>query len=115
RLADVQLAQQREAVSLEVARSRAELERAQAAFDATKLNTDDAQEAFRLAELRYARGLGTQLDVSDAQIALMTARSNQARATNDLYLAAAGVARALGRALPLPDGRAIPQTSDGSR
>ena len=115
RLADVQLSQEREAVALDVAQARAEFDRAQAAFDANKLNTDDAQEAFRLAELRYTRGLGTQLDVSDAQIALLTARTNQARATNDLYLAAAGVARALGRALPLPDGRAIPQMNDGSR
>ncbi len=115
RLADVQLAQQRETVAMDVARARAEFERARAAFDADKLNTDDAEEAFRLAELRYTRGLGTQLDVSDAQIALMTARSNQARATNDLYLAALGVERALGRPLPLPDGRAIPQTNDGSR
>ncbi len=115
RLADVQLAQQREAVAMDLARGRAEFERARAAFDANKLNTDDAEEAFRLAELRYTRGLGTQLDVSDAQIALMTARSNQARATNDLYLAALGVERALGRALPLPDGGALPQTNDGSR
>jgi outer membrane protein TolC len=111
RLADVQLAQQREAVALDVARARAEFERARSAFDANKQNAAEAEEAFRLAQVRFTRGLGTQLDVSDAQIALMTARTNQARATNDLYLAAAGVERAVGRALPLPDGSVVPQTN----
>ncbi|HEX8673669.1 MAG TPA: TolC family protein, partial [Longimicrobium sp.] len=60
------------------------------------------EEAFRLATLRYARGLGTQLEVSDAQLALLTARTNEARAAHQLYLAAAGVARALGRPVPFP-------------
>lgn len=111
RLADVQLAQQRESVALEVARAKAEFERARSAFAANRQNVEEADEAFRLAQVRYTRGLGTQLDVSDAQIALMTARTNQARATNDLYLAAAGVERAVGRALPLPDGSLVPQTN----
>jgi outer membrane protein TolC len=35
--------------------------------------------------------------VSDAQLALTVARTNEARAVYDLYLAAAGYARALGR------------------
>ncbi len=115
RLADVQLAQEREAVAMEVARARAEFQRAGAAFEANRQNAAEAEEAFRLAEVRYTRGLGTQLDVSDAQIALMTARTNQARAANDLYLAAAGVERAYGLPLPLPDGRTIPWNDDGSR
>ena len=114
RLADAQLAQQREAVSLDAARARAEFQRAASAFEANRQNASEAEEAFRLAQLRYTRGLGTQLDVSDAQIALMTARTNQARSTNDLYLAAAGVERAYGRPLPLPGGGEI-MTDEGSR
>ena len=52
--------------------------------------------------LRYTRGLGTQLEVSDAQLALLTARTNEASATYELYLASAELARALGRPVPAP-------------
>ncbi|HJQ22219.1 MAG TPA: TolC family protein, partial [Gemmatimonadaceae bacterium] len=62
----------------------------------------EAQEAFRLASLRFSRGLSTQLEVSDAQLALLTAESGEARASYDLYLATADLARALGRPIPMP-------------
>jgi len=96
RLAELQLQQQREAVSLDVARARAELRRARAVFAASQQNSAEADEAFRLASLRFARGLSTQLEVSDAQLALLTAQSTEARATYDLFLASADLARALG-------------------
>ena len=102
RLAELQLQQQREAVSIEAARARAELGRARAVFAARQQNSSEADEAFRLATLRFSRGLSTQLEVSDAQLALLTAQSTEARATYDLYLAAAELARALGKPIPLP-------------
>lgn len=97
RLADLQLAQTRESVASEGAAARAELDRARAAFAARGQNAAEALEAFRLAELRQSRGLATQLEVADAQLALTIARTNEARAVYDLYLAAAAYARALGR------------------
>src|SRR5258705_9872649 len=102
RLAELQLRQAKEAVSVDVARARAELRRANAVFTAQRQNSQEAEEAFRLAELRYSRGLSTQLEVSDAQVALLTAQSTEARATFDLFLASADLARALGRPIPLP-------------
>ncbi|HEX6036998.1 TolC family protein, partial [Longimicrobium sp.] len=86
----------------DAARARTELERARATFAAVRQTVAEAEEAFRLASLRYARGLGTQLDVSDAQLALLTARTNEAQATFDVYLASAELARALGRPIPTP-------------
>jgi len=97
RLADVQLAQTRERVASEAAAARAELDRAEALFAAQGQNASEAAEAYRLASLRRSTGLATQLEVSDAQLALTLARTNEARAVYDLYLAAAGYARALGR------------------
>jgi outer membrane protein TolC len=97
RLADLELAQTRESVASEAASARAELDRARAAFAARGQNAAEALEAFRLAELRQSRGLATQLEVADAQLALTIARTNEARAVYDLYLAAAAYARALGR------------------
>ena len=115
RLAEVQLAQTRERVELDVTRGRAELERAQALYAARRTNAKEADEAFRLAMLRYSRGLGTQLEVSDAQLALTTAETNEARAIFDLYLAAAALARALGQPIPFPDRQWSPVTSIQNR
>jgi outer membrane protein TolC len=102
RVAELELQQQRETVALEVARARAELRRARAAYAATQQSSSEAQEAFQLAQLRFTRGLTTQLEVSDAQLALLVAQSFEARATYDLFLASADLARALGRPIPLP-------------
>lgn len=112
RIADLELRLEREAVAVEVARARAELQRAKAVFDARRQNSNEAQEAFRLANLRFSRGLSTQLEVSDSQLALLTAESGEARATYDLYLATAEMARALGRPIPLPASRATQRRTD---
>jgi outer membrane protein TolC len=97
RLADLQLAQTRERVASEAAAARAELERAEALYSALGQTAGEASEAFKLATLRYSRGLATQLEVADAQLALTVARTNAARAVYDLYIAAAAYARSLGR------------------
>lgn len=108
RIADLQLQQEREQVSVEVAKARAELRRAKAVFDGRRETSSEAQEAFRLASLRFSRGLSTQLEVSDAQLALLTAEGSSARATYDLYLATAEMARALGRPIPMPVTSRVP-------
>ena len=105
-VARLQARQAREEAAAEAQRARAVLRQQQALFEASRQNAGEAEEAFRLASLRYQRGLGTQLDVSDAQLALLTARTNEARATHALYLAVADVARSLGRPVPLPAGTA---------
>lgn len=107
RVARAQLDQAREEVTVEIARAVAEFARAEATYDAQGQNTAEADEAFRIASLRFERGLGTQLEVTDAQFALFTARVNAARATIDYYLAAAELARARGRDVPLPPVRPV--------
>ncbi len=96
-VADLQLAQTRERVASEAATASAELDRAEALFTARGQNAGEAEEAFRLAMLRQSRGLAIQLEVADAQLALTIARTNEARAIHDLYIAAAVYARAIGR------------------
>lgn len=104
RVADLQVRQAREQAAIDVAQARAELVRAQATFAARAGNVREAAEAFELATMRFGRGIGTQLEVSDAQLALLIARSTEARATHDLYLAVAEYARVRARPIPLPDG-----------
>ncbi|HST60052.1 MAG TPA: TolC family protein, partial [Longimicrobium sp.] len=101
-IADLQALQAAENARADASRARTRMDAARATFDAVRQTVAEAEEAFRLASLRYTRGLGTQLEVSDAQLALLTARTNEARATFDLYLASAELARALGRPVPAP-------------
>lgn len=105
--ADALLRQTREQASIDIAGALAELERAQAVAAARETTVREAEEAFDLATLRFSRGIGTQLDVSDAQLALLTARSTDARALFDLYLAVAELARVRAEPIPLPDGSSI--------
>jgi outer membrane protein len=105
RVARTQLALARETVDGELARARAEFTRAEATFEAQRQNTSEAEEAYHIAALRFERGLGTQLEVNDAQASLFTARVNAARASIDYYLAVAELARSRGHDVPLPPTR----------
>ena len=107
-LARIQYETERDAAAVEIERAKAELLRARSFYAARQQAAEESQETFRLASLRYNRGLGTQLDVSDAQIAQLTAETNEARAAVDLYLAAAELAYSLGRPLPLPPSAPVP-------
>lgn len=102
RVARAQLEQTRENVFNDVERAKADLSRARAQYGAQQENVAEADEAYRLATLRYARGMATQLEVSDAQLALTTAQTNQARSVYDVYIAAVALAQTQGRPLPLP-------------
>jgi RND family efflux transporter MFP subunit len=94
RVAELQLAQEREQVAVERAEARAEFARARAAYEAQRDNVREAEEAYRLAALRFERGLDTQLDASAVQLQLLVAQTNEARSIFDLYIAAADLARA---------------------
>jgi outer membrane protein TolC len=108
RVADLQLSQEREQVQLERAQARAEFARARSAYDAQRDNAREAEEAYRLAALRFERGLDTQLDASAVQLQLLVAQTNEARSVFDLYMAAADLARARGLPVPLPPTRPNP-------
>jgi outer membrane protein TolC len=95
----------REQALVEQAQARAEFTRAEAVYNALAQNAAEADESYRIAALRFERGLGTQLEVKDAQFALLNARVNAARATTDYYLAAAELARSYGHEIPPPPTR----------
>jgi outer membrane protein TolC len=115
RIAREQLAQTRENVSNDVERAKADLSRSRAQYGAQQQNVAEAQEAYQLASLRYSRGMATQLEVSDAQLALTTAQTNQARSLYDVYIAAVALAQTQGKPLPLPStGNPAPPMSAGA-
>lgn len=99
RQAELQADQLREGVRLEYEQAHGELEQARAQITAASRNVTQATRVYELTELRYTEGLATQLDVSDARLALQQARMNEANAYHDFYLALARAERALGVSL----------------
>ncbi|MCX7643314.1 MAG: TolC family protein [Armatimonadetes bacterium] len=55
-----------------------------------------AEEAFRLAQVRYEGGVGTQVEVWDAQVALTRARANEVQALYDAHKAFARLVHSTG-------------------
>lgn len=110
RVAEAQLAETRERVFNDVSRAKTDLGRSRAQYQARQQSVSEASEAYQLATLRYSRGLSTQLEVSDAQIALTTAETNEARSLYDVYIAAATLAQTQGRPLPLPSNDNVANT-----
>ncbi|MEX1183706.1 MAG: TolC family protein [Gemmatimonadota bacterium] len=96
RQAELHVDQLREGVRLEYEQATGELERARAQITAATRTVAQAERVHELTELRYNEGLATQLDVSDARLALQQARMNQANAYHDFHLALARAQRALG-------------------
>ncbi|HSL70484.1 MAG TPA: TolC family protein, partial [Longimicrobiales bacterium] len=97
RQAQLQLAQLRENVQLQYEQAAGERRRAASAIAARQQTVTQAQRVYDLTVLRYDRGLATQLEVSDARLALLQARTNLAQALTDFYIADATVRRALGQ------------------
>ena len=96
RVAQLQLDQLREVVGIEYERALGEFERARAQIAAVTRTVDQARRVYELTELRYQEGLATQLDVSNARLALQQARINQVQAYHEAYSALARAERALG-------------------
>ena len=92
----LQLAQLREGVQIQYQQAVGERRRAQETITARQTTVTQAQRVYDLTVLRYDRGLATQLEVSDARLALLQARTNLAQALSDFYVAEATVTRALG-------------------
>ncbi len=99
--AEAQLAQTRQSVAIEIEQARAEVVRAQALVAARRETVNEAARAQHLAGVRYANGIATALEVSDARLALEQASVNEAQATRDYLLALAALEKAVGHPVPL--------------
>ncbi len=91
----LRLAQLTEQLRLQYEQAVSERQRAASAIAARRRTVDQADRVHELTVLRFERGLSTQLEVADARLALLQARTNHAQAVADLLLADSDVARAL--------------------
>lgn len=94
--AKLRLAQLEEQVELQYQQALGDRERAGAEIAARQRTVEQAERVYDLTRMRYERGLATQLEVSEARLALLQARTNLAQALADFYIADAAVIRALG-------------------
>jgi outer membrane protein TolC len=81
-----------------------QLELARAQIDANRVNVQASNEAvtaaraqLKLADARYAQGLGSQIELADAQTAVTTAEGNLISAQFALGQAWASLRRAIGQ------------------
>ena len=88
--------QLRENVSVEVLQALSNLNDAQTRAASAGVGADTAAEALRLANVRYQNGIGTILDVENAQAQLATARLNLLNAQYDYQTSQAQLTRAIG-------------------
>ncbi len=121
--ARLQLAQLEDAVQLQYQQALGEKQRASEAISARQTTVQVAQRVYDLTVLRYNQGLATQLEVNDARLALLQARTNLAQAITDYHLADAGVTRAVAdagagaptRPAEIPDAQPAPPPAGASR
>ena len=70
-------------VNLDVRSNYLGLREAEKRISTTKLAVEQADEDYRIAQLRYMSGVGTNTDVLDAQVALTQAKTNYTQALYD--------------------------------
>jgi len=86
-----------EAIAFEVRQAVLNNSQARETLLSQEKNVEQAREAVRIAELNYAEGLATNLDVSTAQVALSQARTNYSQALYDCVISQAQLEKAVGR------------------
>ena len=72
-----------DSVNLDVRSNYLGLREAEKRIGTTKLAVEQADEDYRIAQLRYMSGVGTNTDVLDAQVALTQAKTNYTKALYD--------------------------------
>jgi outer membrane protein TolC len=101
RQAHVEEAQLREGLEMEMKAALAEFRRSQAQLSVTEETVALAERTLELADVRFANGLSTQLEVSDAALLLDQARVNHVQAQHDYVKALAQLERTSGGQIQL--------------
>lgn len=106
------LDQTRELAALDAEQSIAQLRQAEAALAASVGTAEQAARAFSIANVRYAEGISTQIELSESRLNLEQARTNRAMAARNLQVAR--IRLALLKDLPLGSGSAFSGASAGA-
>ena len=85
-----------DSVKFEVRQAVLKIQEALETLHSQEKNVEQALESLRIAELNYAEGLATSLDVSSVQAALSLAKTNHSQALFDYVMAVAELEKATG-------------------
>lgn len=91
----------RENIQLEVHQAYLSLLAAEKNIKTTSVAVNQATEDYQIAQVRYSAGVGTNIDVMDASVALTTARTNYVQALYDYNVSKAQLDKAMGMPVDL--------------
>ena len=83
-------------IQREVEQAQIQVNEAEERIQAAQVAVESAQENFRLAQGRFDAGVGTILELTDAQLALTQAQNTEAQALADYRIALSNLDRAVG-------------------
>ena len=91
-----QAKQKQDAIQLEVRQCYLNMGEAEKRIQTSKVAVDKAQEDFKIAQVRYSAGVGTNIDVMDAQVKLTEAKTNYIQSLYDYNTSKAALDKAMG-------------------
>ena len=90
---EYELERTRNNIRLEVMQHSLDLKNSKSALESSEKAIESAVESLRLAERRFTEGIGTGIEISDATLALLVARTNEVQARYQFNLANYGLAK----------------------
>lgn len=97
-----QAQQKKDAIQLEVRQAYLNIGEAEKRINTSSVAVDKAQEDFKIAQVRYSAGVGTNTDVMDAQVKLTEAQTNYIQSLYDYNTSKAALDKAMGIAVDAP-------------
>lgn len=91
--------QTQDAIQLEVRQAYLNMIESEKRIQTSQVTVEKAQEDLKIAQVRYSAGVGTNLDVMDAQVALTQAQNNYIAALYDYNTSKASLDKAMGIAV----------------
>ena len=91
-----------DAVMLDVRSQYLNLREAEKRISTTEVAVSQAEEDYRIAQLRYQAGVGTNTDVLDAQVALTDAQTNYLQSVYDYNISKTNLETAIGVPMQVP-------------
>lgn len=86
-----------QAIEIEIAQAIQKMKEAQERIDAQKKSVRQAEKAYQIAGVRYEQGIGTQLELFDARLALNRIKTNYLQAIYDYNIALFSWQKAIGK------------------
>ncbi|MBU1726946.1 MAG: TolC family protein, partial [Candidatus Omnitrophica bacterium] len=84
-------------IAVDVRQACLNLRESEAIINSQKDNVEEAREALKIANISYDNGVGTNLDVLDAQVSLGSIQNNLAQGIYDYLMAEASLDRTMGK------------------